>query len=388
VGPVAKIVAQSLKSGSAKTLVERGGDVRYLPTGHLVYGTGGSLAAVAFDATRLEVLSEPVPVVEGVRIDGISVSEQFDISDTGSLTYLAGPISGGSGATLAWVDRNGVNPVGSLPTDFYRTPRVSPDGKRIVYGIDSGKNANVYVLAGGTSPRLLNLAGANRYPIWLGNDVVAFQSDREGDLGIFSQRVDGGGSAERLTRAEKGEAHIPDSWLPVARAFSYTVEKSKSSAVWTYALTDKQSRVFAEGVSFLGRSAFSPDGRWLAFHDFDATSTGTGQVFVQAFPTGARHLVAKALAHSPLWSADGRQLFYINAPGRLASMRVAATAPSFENAVQLPFSVGDLSPLLPRMYDVVPGERFMTTVPKERDVKELQVVLNWFEDVRQRVAVK
>jgi hypothetical protein len=69
-------------------------------------------------------------------------------------------------------------------------------------------------------------------------------------------------------------------------------------------------------------------------------------------------------------------------------MRVAATAPSFENAVQLPFSVGDLSPLLPRMYDVVPGERFMTTVPKERDVKELQVVLNWFEDVRQRVAVK
>jgi hypothetical protein len=40
------------------------------------------------------------------------------------------------------------------------------------------------------------------------------------------------------------------------------------------------------------------------------------------------------------------------------------------------------------MYDVVPGERFMTTVPKERDVKELQVVLNWFEDVRQRVAVK
>jgi serine/threonine-protein kinase len=384
-----KLVAQSLKSGERKTIVERGGDARYLPTGHLVYGSLGTLTAAAFDAARLEVSSELVPILEGVRVDGITGTPQYDVSNTGSLTYLAGPISAGIEATLALVDRKGVNSLG-LPADFYRAPRVSPDGKRIVYGIDSGKNANVYLyeLAGGTSPRLLTLAGANRYPIWLGDAVVAFQSDREGDLGIFSQRVDGKSSAERLTRAGKDEDHIPDSWSPVARAFSYTVTKGKTSAVWTYSMPDKQARVFAEGPSSVGRSAFSPDGRWLAYHAYAPTASGTVEVFVQAFPTGERHLVARSMAHSPLWSQDGHELFYINEPGRLASIRIATTTPFFEKPIQHPMWIGDLSPLLPRMYDAAPGGRFLTIVPVQPDVKALNVVLNWFEDVKQRVAGK
>src|SRR5262249_34657060 len=41
---------------------------------------------------------------------------------------------------------------------------------------------------------------------------VTFQSDREGDLGIFWQRADGSGAMERLTKPEQGVAHVPDSW--------------------------------------------------------------------------------------------------------------------------------------------------------------------------------
>jgi hypothetical protein len=342
---------------------------------------------VAFDVARLEISGEPVPLLEGVRINGISGSPEYDVSNTGSLTYLPGPLAGEFKAMLALVDRTGVNAL-DLSADHYRAPRVSPDGKRIVYGIDSGKNASIYLydLAGGTSPRLLTLAGANRYPIWLGNEVVAFQSDREGGLGIFSQRVDGKGSAERLTRAGKDEAHIPDSWSPVAGAFSYTVTKAKSSAVWTYSMTDKQTRVFAEEPLFVGRSAFSPDGRWLAYHGYPATEAA--EVFVQAYPTGEKHLVARSMAHSPLWSPDGLELFYINEPGKLASIRVATTTPFFERPIQHPMRIGDLSPLLPRMYDAAPGGRFLTIVPAEPDVKALNVVLNWFEDVKQRVTRK
>src|SRR5262249_18990865 len=51
----AQIVVQSLKSGIRKTLIERGTDGRYLPTGHIVYGFGGTLFAVPFDLRRLEV---------------------------------------------------------------------------------------------------------------------------------------------------------------------------------------------------------------------------------------------------------------------------------------------------------------------------------------------
>jgi serine/threonine-protein kinase len=63
----AKIVVQSLTSGTRKVLVDGGSDARYLPTGHIVYAVGGTLFAVPFDLRRLEVTGVAVPVVEGVR---------------------------------------------------------------------------------------------------------------------------------------------------------------------------------------------------------------------------------------------------------------------------------------------------------------------------------
>ncbi len=62
----ASIVVQSLESGKRKTLIDGGSDARYVPTGHLVYALEGTLLAVPFDAARLEVLGDPVRVVEGV----------------------------------------------------------------------------------------------------------------------------------------------------------------------------------------------------------------------------------------------------------------------------------------------------------------------------------
>jgi serine/threonine-protein kinase len=388
--PVAKVLAQPLKSGTPKVIIERGGNPRYLSSGHVVYGVLGTLSAVPFNARRLEVTGEPVPVLEGVRLDAVSGTQQFDLSATGSLAYLEGPVSGGIEGTLALVDSKGAQQLG-LPPGLYLAPRVSPDGKRIAYATDSLKESDVYIheLAGRSSPRRLTFGGANRYPVWLGNDRLAFQSDREGDLGIFAQRFDGGDSPERLTRAQKGEAHIPDSWSPVAGAFSYTVTTEKAGAVWTYSLRDKRAALFAEGSQFAGRSAFSPDGRWLAYHNTDNSGL-IAEVFVQAFPPGPRHLVAKTLAHSPLWSLNGRELFYIYEPGKLASVHIETT-PAFTigNSVQQPMPIGDLSPILPRLYDLTSDGRFLTVLPAApRNVRAVRVVLNWFEELKQRVPLQ
>src|SRR4029078_6935995 len=141
------------------------------------------------------------------------------------------------------------------------------------------KDANVWIieLAGDTAPRQLTLGGANRYPVWSADGQrVAFQSDREGDLGIFWQKADGTGTAERLTRPEKGIAHIPDSWSQDAKRFSYTAVKGSEGAVWIFSLQDKKATVFAEKAgAFVGRSAFSPDGKWLTYQ---SNETGMGQI--------------------------------------------------------------------------------------------------------------
>src|SRR5207249_4414905 len=88
----AQIVAQSLKTGERKTLVEGGSDARYLPTGHLVYALGGVLFAIPFDAARLQVSGGPVPIIEGVRrAGGGTGTAHFSVSPTGSLVYIPGP---------------------------------------------------------------------------------------------------------------------------------------------------------------------------------------------------------------------------------------------------------------------------------------------------------
>ena len=212
----AQIVVQSLKSSERKTLVSGGSDGRYLPTGHLVYALGGVLFAVPFDLPRLAVTGGPVPIVEGVkRSSGSSGTAHFSVSITGSLVFVPGPASTSSARSdLALVDRNGAVQPLKLPPGAYEYPRLSPDGKRIAVGSDDGKDAIVWIydVAGASSARQITLGGRNRVPVWSANgERVAFQSDRDGDLGLFWQRADGTTSAERLTKPDKDTAHVPES---------------------------------------------------------------------------------------------------------------------------------------------------------------------------------
>ena len=115
--------------------------------------------------------------------------------------YIPGPISGSALGDLAFVERTGAVQKLKLPSGRYDLVRVSPDGKLLALGIDdvSGANVWIYDLLKGTALRQLTFGGRNRYPTWTPDGQrVVFQSDREGDLGIFWQRADGTDSAERL----------------------------------------------------------------------------------------------------------------------------------------------------------------------------------------------
>src|SRR5438128_2389339 len=104
-------------------------------------------------------------------------------------------------------------------------------------GTDDGKEAIVWIhdLAGTSPTRRLTLEGRNRFPIWSADGQrVAFQSDREGDLGIFWQRADGSGTPERLTRPEQGESHVPNSWSPDGQRFLFSVAKGATFSLWTF----------------------------------------------------------------------------------------------------------------------------------------------------------
>jgi serine/threonine-protein kinase len=391
----AHIVVQSLKSTERKTLIQVGSDARYLPTGHIVYAVAGTLFAVPFDLQRLAVTDGRTPVVEGVMRGGLlSGSAHFSVSNTGSLIYIPGPVSVASGdRDLALFDRQGAVERLKLPPGPYQHPRISPDDKQVAFGKDDGKEASVWVyeLSGTSAPRQLTFGGRNKFPIWSDDGQhVAFQSDREGDLGIFWQRSDGTAPAERLTKADPGTSHVPESWWPKSDRFSFGITKGSSTSLWTRSLKDE--KVTALGVvqsAFPTSSVFSPDGRWIAYTAGQAENPG---VFVQPFPgPGSPYQISDAV--DPLWSRDGTELFFYQYPRSFSSVSIS-TQPSF--TVGTPTPVGSAVPLPgaggPRNYDVTgDGKRFIGTmrhVLPGTGAHQIQVVLNWSEELKQRVPMK
>jgi Tol biopolymer transport system component len=302
---------------------------------------------------------------------------------------------------LALFDRKGgVEPL-KLQPGSYAVPRASPDGKRIAFGSDDGKEAIVYTydLSGASAMQRLTFGGNNRFPIWSSDSKrVAFQSDREGDLAIFWQPADGTGTAERLTsKTEQGTSHVPNSWSPKSGAFLFDIVKGSDTSLWTFSLQDRKATPFG-GVHSLNPTGavFSPDGLWVAYSSTEGGGRTT--VYVQPFPaTGAKYqLVPKGSdnPHEVAWSADGKELFYNPRAGGFEVVSIT-TQPTFAfgNAVATPRSFQLGAPSARRAYDVGRDGRFVGLIAPGQTTTgapaaaQIQVVLNWTEELKQRVPI-
>ena len=389
----AQIVTHSLRSGERKTLVNGGSEGRYVPTGHLVYAIGGVMFAVPIDLRRLEVTGGAVPIVEGVRRATITGAAQFGFSSTGTLIYMPGLDSiTGAQSALALIDRKGGVEGLKLPSGRYEHPRAAPNGTQIAFATDDGKEAIVWIyeLGSTASMRRLTFGGKNRFPIWSADGHrVAFQSDREGDLGIFWQRADGNGAAERLTKPDQGTVHIPESWSPKSDHLLFTVTKGSRVSLWTFSLQDRKATLFPD-VQSVNRinATFSPDGRWVAYN---VTEGGVTGVYVRPFPaTATKYLVSKATTVHPAWSRGGREL--VSQPqGGLQAIQTITTQPSFSfSPPELrPRGYINMGPAFQRNYDVMPDGRILAVVAAGQTqagrTPQIHVVLNWFEELKQRV---
>jgi len=370
-----------------------------VPTGHLLYVYGGTLFAVPFDLRRLAVTGGRVPVVEGVRRStGTTGTAQFSFSNNGSLVYVPGSATAAElQLVLTTTDRKGNVELLKVPPGAYAAPRVSPDGKSLAVGLEDEREAAIWIyeLSGATSMRKLTVGGANRFPVWTHDGKrIAFQSDHEGGRVIFWQAADGSGPAERLTIGEAAGFQIPDSWSPDDKVLSYTASQGPELTIHTFSLPDRKDTVLAEAVSSVGAygSVFSPDGKFIAY---SSAETGQNEIWVQPFPgRGARYQVSKDGAFWPFWSKDGRELFFNSRANGLVAVGIT-TQPSITFMLPAPVPVRFFTqqPTTPRNIDIFPdGTRFISVVLADQAgtpaAQQIQVVLNWLEELKQRVPVK
>ena len=375
-------------------LVAGASDARAVATGHLIYAAGASLMAVPFDTSTHQVRGVAIPVVEGVARAGQQTwGAHYSVSGNGSLLYVPGAaVTSSARRRLALVDGSGKAEPLNLPAGPYLHPRVSPDGRRVVVGTDDGKEAAIWVyeLSGAGPPRRLTLEGRNLAPIWTRDGrFITFQSDREGDRGLFQQAVDGTAPAERLTKTEPGMEHFPDSWSPDGKVLSLRALSASVSSIWTWSRgADGQPRPQLQGLRSYVTSEFSPNGQWLAYGSNEIEGRNY-QVFVQPLPLrGSKYQVSPMTTSSPVWSRDGTRLFMAYT-SRIYGVDVQ-TKPAFTVSQPVVMATPEIlgSAASMRHFDVLPdGKRFLVVLPEGAtdagtQTPQINVVLNWFDELK------
>ncbi len=398
----ARIVVQSLRTGERTVIWEGGSDARYVSTGHLVYAVRDGLYAIAFDVDSLTVRGGPVPMVAGVQraFAANTGTANFGVSAQGSLVYVSGT-AGSSDLMLALVGRDGVVAPLAVPPAPYLSPRLSPDGGRLVVqsGEDEGNTLWTYDLSSDSQIQQLTFDGDNHRAIWTPNGQrITFASDREGPMSLYWMPADGSGAPERLTTAEAGTSHWPQSWSPDGQTLLFNVQRELLTDwdIWSLSVTGRETQRLYDtpDTIYLG-AEFSPDGQWLAYAAGALPSAV--DIYVEPFPpTGSRRRISQEGGYWPLWSRAGDRLFY-----RPASATTGITLRSVDIAAQPAFAFSNEQTLpidgftvvgFYRDYDITPdGERLVMVFPADRTEggeaarPQIIIVQNWFEELRRLV---
>ena len=393
-----QVLVQSLESGERRVLIDGGSNARYVPTGHILYSLENALLAQRIDLSTLDMVGGPVPVVEGVMRSLDGVATQYHYSVQGTLVYAFGDGSG-QVRDLALIDRNQVVDLLEVPSAEYAHPRVSPDATRLVVErVDHGqRQLFVYDLSGETQIQQLTQEGNNYLPIWTPDSRrVAFTSDRDGTSSLWWRRTDGSEIAEPLTTAVEGTAHHATSWSPDGQILAFEKETAGDMDIWTLSLYTKEEEPFdvTQGSS-QGSATFSPNGEWLAYHSGE--SGLVTEIYVQPYPpTGPKYPIAQTgeLKVEPSWSPDGSELFYEFPLSELRAVDIA-TANGVTFGPERAVLVDNFLNIARKDYDVHPdGERFLVVVPANRTESgdtgrpQINIVLNWFQELLERVPVR
>jgi eukaryotic-like serine/threonine-protein kinase len=378
----ARVAAYSPDSRETRILAT-GTYPSYVPTGHLVYTRAGHLYAAPFDDDRLALRGPPVSVRDGVGSRPYSGAGWYSISSNGTLVY-APPLEAAK-RKLVWVNREGNAAPLSVASAAYETPRIAPDGKRLVVSSYETGGRNLWVM--GFENNVLSRftgQGLNNSPAWSpdGSRIAfASKSPREEFLDIFLKSKDGDASAVPLLPG--GPPRFPTSWS--ANGYLAFVEFDRESRwnIWTVSVDgDRRPEPVVRTPSEDISPTFSPDGKWLAYV---SRKSGHQQVYVIAFGGDRREWqISKNGGSEPAWSPDGRELFF-REEDRMLVARIHTTEGFFSDEPTILFerpyvrntSSGSAN------YDVSrDGQRFlMIQAASEPSAQPLTVVVGWFEQL-------
>jgi serine/threonine-protein kinase len=397
----AKLEVLTFKTGETRVVQQGGYFGRYAASGHLLYVRDGTLFALAMDGSTLKTQGQPIPVLDDVASSSTSAAGQFDLSRNGIFIY-----STGKAQPETWLiedfDAGGSKrdqPQLSKPSAYF-TPRFSPDGKRLAVAMET-KGVDLYVYEFQTDV-LARLTFSNELaytPVWTpdGKHII-FQFARGENQALLWIRGDGVGGAQTLV---DGKALVePRSISPDGRRVAYQQRSDTDFDIWTLPLdlTDPdhpkpgKPEPFAHTSANEMQPAFSPDGRWMAY---TSDESGIYEVYVRPFPdaAGGKWQVSSGGGNLPMWSRDGKSLFFETLDNRIMLAGYTANGVSFSPGKPRLWSDKQLTaPTANGNYDLAPDgttiEALVVTPVSEANQRSIHVtfLLNFFDELRRRTS--
>jgi serine/threonine-protein kinase len=375
-------VAIDVRSGARTVLVEGTISLLHYDAGYLLWVVPeGTLLAASFDPGELRVRGPTVSLAQGVRVT-VGGPPQLALSGSGSLAY-----SPEEPFQLVRVDRKGAaEPLTDVRRRFH-SPRVSPDGRRVAVDFNHQGSRDVWTLdVRQRTLSRLTFENDGHDPVWSRDGrTIAYATARGGGvIGMFFQDAGGAGTAESLLIAStaSGVAAFRPSGREVV---AFLTGKSGS---WDIAVVpldgDRRPRVLLGTPFNEYYPALSPDGRWLAY---TSDESGQNEVYVRSFPDGGgKVLVSQTGGSEPVWSRDGRELFY-RGFDQLRTPLVSATvetSPAFAVVKRIPlFDMSEYEAAVPHAnYDVTADGGFVMV--SQGRLSDMVVVQNWPEEARRR----
>jgi serine/threonine-protein kinase len=394
----ASVSALSLPDHKQKIVLEHVGMYpRYVASGHLIYVTKGTLFAVPFDAARIEVRGRPAPVVEDVASDSTFGFAKLDVAGTGMLLYSKGRNAGLR--TIHWMDDAGRTEPLAIEPAIYQFPRISPDGSRVIWMMNQGPIADLWIYdwQRGSKTRLTDGKTVYGYPAWSPDGrYVVFHSP----TGIFWTHADGAGKPQPLIASQA--LQWPSSFTPDGRRLVFSEITQDGALVKTVGLDGSSGQLragkpelFLQTASGQAFPAFSMDGRWLAYADGES---GRYEVYVRAFPDkGTRWPISNGGGTMPVWSRNGRELFYRTEDNRIMVARFTVNGDTFVADKPRLWSEKRLADTgLTPNFDLAPdGKRFAVLMSADAEGSALPdaqshvtLVMNLFDELRRVAPVR
>jgi Tol biopolymer transport system component len=386
-GELSGTYAGSLAGGEPKLILRGGSNAIYAPPGDLLFVQQGALMAQRFDAGRLELEGDAVPLGENAAVDPTANVARgvFDVSENGVLVFAGGGDIGGFGSLLSWFDRTGKPLRQTGSPGQYATIVLSPDGTKLAVGELQPNGLWVFDLSRGTGRRVTfggaATGGANAgQPAWSPDGkTLAFFSTRAGLNHIYQKAADGSGVTTPLVVDDASETY--PAWSPDGRYLIFNRQAAQANSnieIWAMPLFgDRKAFPVVRGALNATWPAVSPDGKWLGY---TSSESGRDEVYVVPFLHGSgKWLVSTQGGNRPRWRHDGKELFYLSPDNRIMAAEILTQSTSF--------TVGEVEPLFQAspagnpgwLYDVsADGKEFVVVSRASKAAASpVTLVVNW-----------